>query len=90
MHFLSQFMVTFPESVRFPLENQNVGMMGQSIKKRIVPPLLRCRDNSKGSIEYPKDRRESMEYLTGCDFAELRQSLSARGDLWTSFSRSSA
>ena len=33
LHFLSQFIVTFPETVRFPLKNQNVGMMGQPIQK---------------------------------------------------------
>jgi hypothetical protein len=33
LHFLSQFIVTFSESVRFPLKNQNVGMMGQPIQK---------------------------------------------------------
>jgi hypothetical protein len=33
LHFLSQFVVTFPETVRFPLKNENVGMMGQPIQK---------------------------------------------------------
>jgi hypothetical protein len=55
LHLLSQLVVTFSKSVRFPLKDQNMGMMGQTIQKRrrerrVSPKTSDQRENSRFEV----------------------------------------